>query len=38
MKINEKKKKKDKNTKNNLAALAFTETLALLSEGKVNNP
>ena len=42
VKINEKKKKKKrqkhKNTKNNLAALAFTETLALLSEGKVNNP
>ena len=33
-----KKTQKHKNTKNNLAALAFTETLALLSEGKVNNP
>lgn len=32
---------KEKNThtkKNNLAASAFTETLALLIEGKVNNP
>ena len=34
VKINEKKK----HTKNNLAASAITETLALLIAGKVNNP
>ena len=32
------KEKKHTHTKNNLAASAFTETLALLIEGKVNNP
>ena len=32
------KEKKHTHKKNNLAASAFTETLALLIEGKVNNP
>lgn len=32
------KEKKHAHKKNNLAASAFTETLALLIEGKVNNP
>ena len=32
------KEKKTHTKKNNLAASAFTETLALLIEGKVNNP
>lgn len=34
----DKRKKTHTHTKNNLAASAFTETLALLIEEKVNNP